>query len=199
MFYLALTFGLEDDPPAAVERMVGFVEETGRKHGVEHPIQMTVATSDGKQPLGVPLLERARLALALLQHPRRRTAGPASRSRRAGRALRRVAARRLRAARRSRGRLECGSRSRAGASCTRARTRSTRSRRGVPDSRRPPEAIVTHRRYELDDPEAPEGPCRAVERPPDGLHPRGRQHPAAPAARHGAARRTSPTRSSTTS
>ena len=31
MFYLALTFGLEDDPVAAVERMVGFVEDTGRK------------------------------------------------------------------------------------------------------------------------------------------------------------------------
>ncbi len=48
MFYLALTFGLEDDPVAAVERMVGFVEETGRKHGVEQPIQMTVATTDGR-------------------------------------------------------------------------------------------------------------------------------------------------------
>jgi predicted glutamine amidotransferase len=47
MFYLALTFGLEDDAPLAVERMVGFVEETGTRHGVEHPIQMTVATSDG--------------------------------------------------------------------------------------------------------------------------------------------------------
>jgi predicted glutamine amidotransferase len=47
MFYLALTFGLEDDPPAAVERMVGFVEEVGRRHGVEHPIQMTIGTSDG--------------------------------------------------------------------------------------------------------------------------------------------------------
>jgi glutamine amidotransferase len=47
MFYLALTFGLEDDPVAAVERMVGFVERTGRDHGVEHPIQMTVATTDG--------------------------------------------------------------------------------------------------------------------------------------------------------
>jgi len=47
MFYLALTFGLHDDPVAAVERMVGFVEETGRRHGVEHPIQMTVATTDG--------------------------------------------------------------------------------------------------------------------------------------------------------
>jgi len=47
MFYLALTFGLEDDPIGAVERMVGFVEETGRSHGVEQPIQMTIATSDG--------------------------------------------------------------------------------------------------------------------------------------------------------
>jgi len=48
LFYLALTFGLEDDPPKAVERMVGFVEEVGHRHGVEHPIQMTIGTSDGK-------------------------------------------------------------------------------------------------------------------------------------------------------
>jgi predicted glutamine amidotransferase len=48
MFYLALTFGLESDSIDAVERLVGFVEETGRKHGVEHPIQMTIATSDGR-------------------------------------------------------------------------------------------------------------------------------------------------------
>ncbi|MBA8811390.1 glutamine amidotransferase [Promicromonospora sukumoe] len=46
-FYLALTFGLEEDPPAAVARAVGLIEETGRRHGVEHPIQMTVATTDG--------------------------------------------------------------------------------------------------------------------------------------------------------
>jgi predicted glutamine amidotransferase len=46
-FYLALTFGLEDDPPLAVERAVGLIEETGQRHGVEHPIQMTVATTDG--------------------------------------------------------------------------------------------------------------------------------------------------------
>ena len=48
MFYLALTFGLESDPVDAVERMVGCVEQTGRKHGVEHPIQMTIATTDGR-------------------------------------------------------------------------------------------------------------------------------------------------------
>ena len=48
LFYLALTFGLEEDPPGAVERMVGLVEEVGHRHGTEHPIQMTIATTDGK-------------------------------------------------------------------------------------------------------------------------------------------------------
>ena len=48
-FFLALTLGLEDDPPGAVERAVGVIEETGRRHGVEHPIQMTVATTNGEQ------------------------------------------------------------------------------------------------------------------------------------------------------
>jgi predicted glutamine amidotransferase len=47
MFYLALSFGLEDDPIEAVERMVGFVERTGREHDVEDPIQMTIATTNG--------------------------------------------------------------------------------------------------------------------------------------------------------
>ena len=46
-FFLALTMGLEDDPPAAVERAVGFIEHVGHENGVEHPIQMTVATTDG--------------------------------------------------------------------------------------------------------------------------------------------------------
>ena len=46
-FFLALTFGLEDDPPSAVEAAVGYIEEIGRRHGVEHPVQMSVATSDG--------------------------------------------------------------------------------------------------------------------------------------------------------
>jgi predicted glutamine amidotransferase len=47
-FYLALTFGLEEDPPGAVARAVGLIEDTGRRHGIEHPIQMTVATTDGE-------------------------------------------------------------------------------------------------------------------------------------------------------
>jgi glutamine amidotransferase len=46
-FFLALTLGLEDDPPSAVERAVGLIEHVGRDHGIEHPIQMTVATTDG--------------------------------------------------------------------------------------------------------------------------------------------------------
>ena len=48
MFYLALTLGLESDPVDAVERMVGLVEKTGHACGIEHPIQMTIATSDGE-------------------------------------------------------------------------------------------------------------------------------------------------------
>lgn len=47
-FYLALTLGLEQDPPVAVERAVGRIERLGHSHGIEHPIQMTVATSDGE-------------------------------------------------------------------------------------------------------------------------------------------------------
>jgi predicted glutamine amidotransferase len=48
-FYLALTHGLEEDPPGAVARAVGLIEAIGRTHGVEHPIQMTVATTNGEQ------------------------------------------------------------------------------------------------------------------------------------------------------
>jgi len=48
-FYLALTYGLEDDAAAAVERAVGLIEDVGKRHGVEHPIQMTVATTNGEQ------------------------------------------------------------------------------------------------------------------------------------------------------
>ena len=34
----ALSMGLKDDPPSAVERAVGFIEATGHAHGLEHPI-----------------------------------------------------------------------------------------------------------------------------------------------------------------
>ena len=47
-FYLALTLGLEDDPPGAVARAVGLIEAVGERHGVQVPLHMTVATTDGE-------------------------------------------------------------------------------------------------------------------------------------------------------
>jgi predicted glutamine amidotransferase len=49
LFFLALTFGLEDDPPTAVARAIGLVESLGHEHGVEYPFQGTIATTDGER------------------------------------------------------------------------------------------------------------------------------------------------------
>jgi predicted glutamine amidotransferase len=48
LFFLALTFGLEDDPIAAIERAIGLVEAVASRLGVPHPFQGTVATTDGE-------------------------------------------------------------------------------------------------------------------------------------------------------
>jgi predicted glutamine amidotransferase len=48
LFHVALTFGLEEDPPTAVQRAIGLVETVGRQHGVEYPFQGTIATTDGE-------------------------------------------------------------------------------------------------------------------------------------------------------
>ena len=48
LFHLALTFGLQDDPPDAVARAIGFVEACGRQRGVAFPFQGTIATTDGE-------------------------------------------------------------------------------------------------------------------------------------------------------
>jgi glutamine amidotransferase len=48
LFFLALTFGLADDPVGAVERAVGLVEDVAERQGVAEPVQMTVATTDGE-------------------------------------------------------------------------------------------------------------------------------------------------------
>lgn len=48
LFHLALTFGLQDDPPAAVEQAVGLVEAVAERHGVPTPFQGTMATTDGE-------------------------------------------------------------------------------------------------------------------------------------------------------
>jgi predicted glutamine amidotransferase len=49
MFYLALSLGLRHGPVAAVERMAGVVEAVAKAYGVEEPLQMTVATTDGER------------------------------------------------------------------------------------------------------------------------------------------------------
>jgi glutamine amidotransferase len=49
MFYLALTFGMQEDVIGGVERMVGFIEEVAERRGVENPLQMTLGISDGRR------------------------------------------------------------------------------------------------------------------------------------------------------
>lgn len=48
MFHLALTFGLDEDPLGALERMAGFVEQVGARHDIKEPLQMTLGVSDGE-------------------------------------------------------------------------------------------------------------------------------------------------------
>ncbi len=47
MFFLALTFGLVDDPYDGVARMAGFIENLAAEKGVSDPLQMTLGISDG--------------------------------------------------------------------------------------------------------------------------------------------------------
>ena len=46
-FFLALTLGLEDDPPEALARAVGVIEQVGRKHGI--------ATNSAPTKVGAPI------------------------------------------------------------------------------------------------------------------------------------------------
>ena len=47
LLFLALTFGLQDDPLTAVARAIGLVEEVAVRRGVRFPMQGTLATTDG--------------------------------------------------------------------------------------------------------------------------------------------------------
>ncbi|KQZ85801.1 glutamine amidotransferase [Microbacterium sp. Root166] len=47
LFHLALTYGLMDDPVAAVGAAIRKVEEAGHAAGVQFPMQGTIAVSDG--------------------------------------------------------------------------------------------------------------------------------------------------------
>jgi glutamine amidotransferase len=47
-FYLALTFGLQEDPPAAMAKTVALIDKVAREiGGATNPIQMTVCVTDG--------------------------------------------------------------------------------------------------------------------------------------------------------
>jgi predicted glutamine amidotransferase len=48
VFHLALTYGLEQDPIAALERTVGVIEETARRHDVTGAVQASFGISDGE-------------------------------------------------------------------------------------------------------------------------------------------------------
>jgi predicted glutamine amidotransferase len=49
LFHLALTFGLEDDPIAALERAIGLVEETAARRGIENCVQASIGVTDGER------------------------------------------------------------------------------------------------------------------------------------------------------
>jgi predicted glutamine amidotransferase len=49
LFHLALTYGLEHDPVAALERAIGFVEATAERHGIEHAVQTSIGVTDGER------------------------------------------------------------------------------------------------------------------------------------------------------
>ncbi len=110
LFYLALTFGLEDDPSAAVEQAIGLVEAVAERHGVPHPFQGTVATTDGETiwAFRYSSERNSRSLFYTTDVPTLRKLYPERQDFQA--ILRRRAADRLRAARRRRGRLERGTR-----------------------------------------------------------------------------------------
>lgn len=47
VFYLALTFGLEEDPIQALERTIGLIESVASRHGIAAAVQGTFGVSDG--------------------------------------------------------------------------------------------------------------------------------------------------------
>jgi glutamine amidotransferase len=49
LFLVALSLGLEQDPPGAVAQAIGLVEDLGRSAGTRYPFQGTIATTDGQQ------------------------------------------------------------------------------------------------------------------------------------------------------
>jgi predicted glutamine amidotransferase len=107
LFYLALTLGLKDDPPAAIDAAIGFVEDVAGRHGVPHPFQGTVATTDGESisAFRYSSERKSRSLFCTTDVPTLRKLYP---ERELFRSLGERAADRVRAARRRRRRLERG-------------------------------------------------------------------------------------------
>ena len=106
LFFLALTFGLADDPFAAVARAVGLVEKVGREHGIEYPMQMTVATTDGESVWAFRYSSEGQSRSLFFSTDVCHVASTASRRRDAAQSGRRDPAGGLRTSRRSAGSLE---------------------------------------------------------------------------------------------
>jgi predicted glutamine amidotransferase len=49
LFHLALTYGLEEEPLAALERAIGFVEAACAARDIEHAVQASIGVSDGER------------------------------------------------------------------------------------------------------------------------------------------------------
>jgi glutamine amidotransferase len=49
MFYLALTFGLDQDPLTGIARMVGFIEGKASEQGIGNSVYMTLGLTDGRR------------------------------------------------------------------------------------------------------------------------------------------------------
>ncbi len=68
LFRLALTFGLEQDPIEGLEQAVGLVEETARRHGIEHCVQASIGVSDGVRLWAIRYSTGRQVADALRVH-----------------------------------------------------------------------------------------------------------------------------------
>ncbi|MCC9607725.1 class II glutamine amidotransferase [Blastopirellula sp. JC732] len=49
LFYLALTFGLRDDPPAALAKMIAHVEQIKQAAEIDQPFNFSACTTDGER------------------------------------------------------------------------------------------------------------------------------------------------------
>ena len=111
LFFLALTFGLAGRPAGGDRAAIGLVEAVGEPARGPASVPGNGRDHRRREHLGVPVLQRGQVALALLHDGRPHAAQAVSRARSSSRScLGRRAADRLRAARRRRRRLERGAR-----------------------------------------------------------------------------------------